>query len=326
MGRFKNKDISVPGNLNIFLACVIICVQVFLIWFLSHNQAWYWWVSIPILFGLFGNTNFGLMHEAAHGHFHTKKSINHFFGTLLAAMFPAGYHFMRSCHLNHHRHNRTDFETFEAYHENDSKPLKVAMLYFILTGLYWLLPPLGSLWLMISPKTLINSNWSGKRNYKVGRMGGAGMLRHLESANPRQLVQMRLEVLFSLLVQISLFLVFNYYWLAWLACTYGFAFMWSGIQYADHAYTARDVRNGAWNLKVPWLIQKILLDYNHHKAHHQYPNVPWIHLHKFVDFNEHRPHFMSIYLRMWKGIEKTTVEVKGMDDELEKLITTVSYK
>jgi hypothetical protein len=29
---------------------------------------------------------------------------------------------------------------------------------------------------------------------------------------------------------------------------------------------------------------------------------------------------------MWKGIEKTTVEVKGMDDELEKLITTVSYK
>ena len=68
-------------------------------------------------------------------------------------------------------------------------------LYFILSGLYWLSPLAGSLWLLISPKSLMGSMFSGKNNYKVGRLGGAGMLRHLNNATPAEFRKMRIEVL-----------------------------------------------------------------------------------------------------------------------------------
>ena len=62
-----------------------------------------------------------------------------------------------------------------------------------------------------------------------------------------------------------------------------------------------DVRDGAWNLRVNRVVQYIFLNYHHHRAHHQHPDVPWIHLGKFVDFTAPRPSFASIYLSMWKG-------------------------
>ncbi len=37
---------------------------------------------------------------------------------------------------------------------------------------------------------------------------------------------------------------------------------------ADHAFSPRDVVNGAWNLRVlPWT-RALALNYHHHKAHH----------------------------------------------------------
>ena len=76
---------------------------------------------------------------------------------------------------------------------------------------------------------------------------------------------------------------------------------WSSLQYADHAWSELDVREGAWNLRVNKLVQWLFLNYHHHKAHHQHPEVSWLNLSEHVDFTEQRPSFLKIWLSMWRG-------------------------
>lgn len=324
---YLNKDISVPNFLNVFIACGSITVMCYALWIASHTTSLLVQFSCFITFSLFGNTTFGLLHEAVHSSFSNNKKVNYIFGNILAAFFPTAYSFQKSCHLNHHRQNRTDYESFEYYHDSDNKVLKTLLIYYILTGLYWAAPPLGSLWLLISPKSLMNSVFSGRDDYKVGRLGGASMLRNLERSSVRKMLIMRGEVLFSILVQVSLFYFLDLSFKGWLICYAGFAIAWSGLQYADHAYSVRDIRNGAWNLKVSKLTQYFYLNYHHHLAHHQHPHVPWLHLAKFVDFEAERPSFWKIYLKMWKGpIYMKEDGPKPIDDSLEELITRDSFQ
>lgn len=105
-----------------------------------------------------------------------------------------------------------------------------------------------------------------------------------------------------------------------------FGFTWSALQYADHAYSVRDIRNGAWNLKVHPITKAFFLNYHDHLAHHQHPNVPWIHLPKFVDPNVEKPAFLAIYLKMWKGLVKLDQnEPAPIDSELDSLIERENF-
>lgn len=318
---YLGKDISTPNYLNLAIAAVSISALCALLWTASHIEGLWVKALCFLLFGLVGNTVFALLHEAVHSGFNDNPRVNYLFGNILAAFFPTSFSFQRNCHLNHHRQNRTDFEMFEAYHDRDSKFLKTLMLYIILTGVYWLSPPVGALWLMISPNTLLKSGWSGKNNYQRGRMGGAGMLRNLSQLPKETVVRMRWESLFSLTLQISLFVFLDLSLAGWIVCYAGFAVQWSGLQYADHAYSPRDIRNGAWNLRVSKFTLFFYLNYHHHLAHHQHPHVPWKHLAKFVDFNAHRPTFWEIYARMWKGLVKIKEEAPSpIDKNFESLI------
>jgi fatty acid desaturase len=89
--------------------------------------------------------------------------------------------------------------------------------------------------------------------------------------------------------------------LGWTSCYGAFALNWCALQYTDHAWAPRDLRHGAWNLKVNRVVQYLFLNYHHHLAHHENPKVPWVHLHRFVDFSKPRPSFLRIYLSLWKG-------------------------
>lgn len=318
--EYLNKDITTPNILNILIGIGSIAGLIALLAAMEMSSNLLVIFAVMFMFSFLSNTTFALLHEAVHSNFHSNKTINYIGGVILAAFFPTGFSFQKLCHLNHHRQNRTDYEMFEAYHENDSKPLKSFMLYSILTGLYWICPPLGALWLMIHPGSLLNSNV--KNNYEVGRMGGAGMLRNFDGLPKSEITKMRLEILASVLIQAAIFYFLNLSFLSWILCYAAFAVNWSTLQYVDHAYSPRDVRHGAWNLKVSKFTQYMFLNYHHHLAHHQHPHVPWIHLGKFVNFDEPRPTFWKIYARMWKGLEKTEVEAPKINDpDLERLIS-----
>src|SRR5262249_55879947 len=111
----------------------------------------------------------------------------------------------------------------------------------------------------------------------------------------------RFETIVAIAAQAAMFIVLDLHWSGWLACYAAFAIHWSSLQYADHAFSPLDVRNGAWNLRVTPVSRLFFLNYHHHLAHHQNPHVPWLYLGRFVDPAIERPLFWRIYLSMWRG-------------------------
>jgi fatty acid desaturase len=128
--------------------------------------------------------------------------------------------------------------------------------------------------------------------------GADAMLSGLDKVATRR---MRLEILLTILLQCVAFWSLHLSVMGWLLCYVFFAVNWSSLQYADHAWSERDVHNGAWNLKVNRVVQYVFLNYHHHRAHHQNPNTPWLHLAKYVDWSEKRHSYIDIYMKMWRG-------------------------
>ena len=128
--------------------------------------------------------------------------------------------------------------------------------------------------------------------------GAASMFAQLDKAPGGTI---RLELLFTIVLQAAMFFALDLSVTGWLMCYAAFAVHWSAMQYADHAFSKLDVRDGAWNLRVLPTTRLLFLNYHHHLAHHQHPHVPWIELGRYVDDAAPRPTFWSIYRRMWRG-------------------------
>ena len=128
--------------------------------------------------------------------------------------------------------------------------------------------------------------------------GASSMFAGLQHAS-RTII--RLELLFTIAVQIALVVLLDLTLAGWAICYAAFALNWSSLQYTDHAFSKLDVRDGAWNLRVNPLTRLLFLNYHHHLAHHRHPHVPWIHLGGYVDPDGERPSFWSVYWSMWRG-------------------------
>lgn len=287
----------IPGALNLVLAAAAPAMALGLLVFASRTPSWGWRIAAAIAFSYVNNTIFSLLHDAVHGNFHPNRTVNETAGRLMAAFFPTGLGFQRICHLGHHRRNRTDAEVFDYILPGENRLLKTVQWYGILTGLYWLLPPFGCLLYLLWPGFFhLPERLRDTRFFR--QTSAAAMVSGFENA-PRRTI--RLEILFSLAFQLAIIRLLGLTPAGWLTCYAAFGFNWSALQYADHAFSERDVHDGAWNLRVNRLVQYLFLNYHHHKAHHRNPRIPWIHLPKHVDFSEERPAFLSVWLRMWRG-------------------------
>src|SRR5262249_1415337 len=109
------------------------------------------------------------------------------------------------------------------------------------------------------------------------------------------------ETLFTFALQAMLWWSLGLDWVSWLACYWAFGLNWSSLQYTDHAWSPRDVHEGAWNLRFWPLTQAIFLNYNLHLVHHRQPEIPWLHLPRFVRAGDPAPSFWSIYVPLWLG-------------------------
>lgn len=295
----ETPRLPIPGRLNVLLSIGAFSACAALLVAASRATSWAVLLAAAVAFSFVANTVFSLLHESVHGVFSRSRAVNDAFGVVSAAFFPTGFGFQRICHLGHHRRNRTEAELFEVYGPSDSRLLKALQLYGILTGLYWLLPPLGSLLYLVSPSLLTGGPLRRPGSRLFGRSGADAMLSGFDADVPAS--RIRLEILFSLAFQAALIAGLGLTAKGWLACYAAFALNWSSLQYADHAFSVRDVTHGAWNLRVPRLVRALFLNYHHHLAHHQHPEVSWVHLGRFVDPAVPRPSFLEIWLRMWRG-------------------------
>ena len=308
----RNKAIlnyPIPVKLNIVIFFISLITGWYLLWVASHASILYMLIA-AFIFSLIHNTLFSLMHEAVHGIFSNNKSINEFFGVILGATFPTSFTMQKIAHLGHHKRNRTDKELYDYYLPHESKRLRDFWMYTgNLFGLYWFCIPFSNL-IIITMPMLFKSQW-----FIHGPARILGFEAYLQEIAEYSIVRIWFEALFALIYQVMLWYILDLSWQGWLLCYWFFALHWSALQYVDHAWSPRDIINGAWNLRVLPISRLLALNYHYHLAHHQHPLIPWIYLPKFVKDDDEQPTFWSIYFSLWGGTRpappmvETTAEV-----------------
>lgn len=285
----------IPEKLNLLIFFIALIIDALLLWAASHLSTVYMFIA-AFLFAFVHNTLFSLMHEAVHGVFAKNYLTNEVFGVILGATFPTAFTMQKIAHLGHHKRNRTDKELYDYYLPHESKRLRDLWLYGgNLLGLYWFIIPLSNLMIIVMPK-LFTSQWFIHGPAKV-----LGFETFVEEIAQYSIVRIWLEAILALVYQVALWYLLDLTWEAWLLCHWFFALHWSALQYVDHAWSPRDVINGAWNLRVLPISRWLALNYHYHLAHHRYPLIPWIYLPKFVREDDAKPTFWSIYFSLWGG-------------------------
>jgi fatty acid desaturase len=286
---------AVPGRLNAAIMGVAFAVALACLWAASHADHWFAVAVAAVVFSFVNNTIFSLQHEAVHRHLHSSRRLNEMGGTLCAAMFPTAFGIQRVSHLGHHRRNRTDEELYDYYLPGQSRWLKTYWIYCLLTGFYWSIIPVAGFVYVIAP-------WVFRtRAFQAGPARWWGFERFVQDIANERIAEVWPGAAFTLAFQTAMIALLDLTWTGWLACYWAFALNWSSLQYVDHAWSERDVHDGAWNLKVSPVTRALFLNYHYHLVHHRWPQIPWLYLPRHADPAEQGPSFWKIYLSLFGG-------------------------
>lgn len=293
--------------LNALLLFVSLSASATCLWLASHAS---WWVAALAVwaYALINNLPFSLMHEAVHGIAAAGRRTNAAVGIVAGWAFPTSFRLQQVAHLGHHRRNRTDAELYDYYLPGESKLKRNLWLYCgNLLGLYWWSVVFGNLVYALAP-VIYRSRFFVERI--GGELGFGPYLADLAALPPGRVW---LEVVGAFAYQAALFVALDLDGWAMLLCAQAFALHWSVLQYADHAWSARDVRNGAWNLRVLPPTRWLALNYHYHLAHHRAPTLPWYRLPDALDPNEVQPSFWRVYFSLWRGVRPAPPMGAGAD-------------
>lgn len=266
------------------------------LWAASHLDLVYALLAIWF-FALINNMPFALMHEAVHGVAAGSQGMNTFIGTLAGWAFPTSFSMQRVAHIGHHLRNRTDEELYDYYLPDQSPAIRNFWLYAgNLLGLYWWCVFNSNLLYALAPGIY-------RSRFFVDRiatpLGFGPYVKELAELPP---FKVWFEIVLAFAYQAVIFKLLDLNLLAYFLCNMAFALHWSVLQYADHAWSARDVKNGAWNLHVLPPSRWLALNYHYHLAHHQQPQLPWYELPSHVDKSTPQPSFWRVYFSLWKGV------------------------
>lgn len=287
--------LPIPAALNIAIGALAVSVALACLWAASHASHWIAVAGAALVFAAANNTVFCLLHECVHYGFHPSRRINDRAGVVFAALFPTAFTIQRVSHFGHHRRNRTDLELYDYYLPHQSRWLKTYWIYCLLTGFYWAIIPVAGLVYLLFPFAFRS------RPFQRGPARWWGFEEFVRDISQEPIARVWPQALFTACVQASLWLLLDLSFAGWLACYGAFGLVWSSLQYTDHAWSPRDVYEGAWNLRVWPVARAIFLNYNLHLAHHRRPDIPWIHLPLYVRPDDPAPSFSSIYWPLWRG-------------------------
>ena len=302
-----NHHYGIPTKINLLIIVVCSVLYFMLLYAASYsNMAWIF--VYGFLFALLMIPVYSLIHEAEHNILNPNAWWNNFLGRWLCCLFIVSFSFFRHCHLRHHKKNRTDIEMWELYFEHQLKWKRYGNLYLMMIGLGYLSLWLSALLFAFAP-SLLYTGFFQKHTEVAG---------FLEGCNQKEKVAvMRWESLLAICFQIINFFLLHLHIWPWLTLFLIHGFVWSSQNYVNHAFSPRDIINGAHNLKMPLWLKPVYLNFNVHLAHHQNPKIPWIHLPKFIKQDSHRIGFFRNYLRLWKGPKLTHENCLPLHDRYE---------
>lgn len=281
---------GIPQKLNLAIAAAIYAAAIALLW-LGSQLGWLGTVAVGVVFSFVLLTNYALMHEATHDMLHGNARVNWATGMLLGWLFPMSFTVLHVTHIVHHCCNRTDHEMFDCYYDGDSRFLKYGQWYGLLLGLWWPLIPIGTVLLAVVPGAL--------RSMPFRRARSTAVL--FDDFGVREMWKIRIEVVLGVLFWFALFKILQLDWRSTLLMYACFGINWSTRQYVTHAFTVRDVKNGALNLKVSRPMQWILLNGHWDLVHHQHPHLPWTLLPEAGRDSAPATGYWKQYFRLWRG-------------------------
>jgi hypothetical protein len=198
---------------------------------------------------------------------------------------------IRVTHQGHHLRNRTDAEMFDLYYAGDSFFLKCCQWYGTLSGLFWPCIPICAVLFAVCPRTI------GLQLFSGPPLGNA----NVKDIRPRDLRRIRFELLLTAAVFGLLFWLLPLRWPNVLVLYGCFSINWSTRQYVGHAFTKRDIVEGALNLRHNRLMSLILLHGEWDLSHHRHPEVSWYYLQRVAPPGESRRSYFKQYWSQWLG-------------------------
>ena len=283
---------KIPDKTNLVITILCSCAYGALLWVSSHVNNYGWVLLCGFLFAVMMVPVYSLIHEAEHGIINSNEAVNDFMGRWLSTLFIAPYTFFKHCHLKHHKKNRTDEEMWDLYYEHQDKLKRYGTLYGMMIGIGYFSMWLAVLLYAIAPGLIYTRFFSSHK--EVG-----GFLKGSDRKD--KVTKSRWESIVVIIFQVTIFFILDLRFTSWLTLFAMHGFLWSSQNYVNHAFSPRDIINGAHNLKIPVWLKLIYLNFNLHLAHHQNPKIPWLHLPKFINSGKGRISFFRNYLRLWKG-------------------------
>jgi fatty acid desaturase len=287
----RPASLPVPNVLNFTLVVLNVSAAIFLLRLGSWVGSWWAVLAVGMLFSYLMLTNYALLHEATHHNLSSNGACNYWLGVVTGIFFLAPFSMIRVTHQGHHQRNRTDAEMFDLYYQGESFFLKCCQWYGTLCGLFWPCIPVCAVLFAVCPRTI------GLQLFSGPPFGNA----NVKDITFRDLRRIRFELFLTVAVFAGLFCVLDLQWVHVLVLYACFSVNWSTRQYVGHAFSKRDIVEGAWNLRHNWLMSKLLLHGDWDLNHHRHPEVPWYYLPKVAVKDEPRPGYVKQYWRQWLG-------------------------
>ena len=244
-----------------------------------------WLPAVIIFFCLMMQGVFSMMHECFHGHAHRSGAVNSLMCWLATTVFGASATLIRINHLGHHVRNRTRAELVDYIESDESALQKIVSYYFAILGGIWLASFLGSLILALMPARAVD-RLSAKADTNTYAAAFADF-------KPEDFRKIRYEVLAGVLWWAGAFWLLDLQ-LAYVLLFYAaFAFSWSSLQWIYHVRTPLDVVEGTYNLRAPFPVRALFLNFNYNLTHHRDPGLRWQYMHDATNLRETRPLWFS---------------------------------
>ncbi|WP_246836927.1 fatty acid desaturase family protein [Leptospira meyeri] len=286
------QNIQIPNQLNLLMTLSNLTLSITAIVFGDTHPDYF--IPCLILFAFLHLNNYALLHEATHSNLQSNKRLNYVLGVLSGFMFPTSFSIATLTHTKHHCCNRTDHEMFDYYYPNDSLFHKFGQWYSVLLGGFWPVAVFGNIIIFFYP-----SFPKSKFIQKV-RSGQ----RMLEDMNSKDVIRIRSEILLIVGFWTLVIYVFNLSISTLIYFYVAAGFNWSTRQYITHAFSKRDVWEGAINLKTNLIHEIFLLNGNWDLEHHLHPELPWTYLKKSAENKKTDKTYFKQYLKMWTGPKK----------------------
>jgi fatty acid desaturase len=246
---------------------------------------------------------YSILHEAEHGMLFSNWRMNVTGGVVAAAFFPGPFHLLRQGHIGHHLRNRSDDEAFDLWFAGESPIWKWMQWIGILTGLFYLMVVLSNVIVLMLP-ILMSRKW-----LSFDRPGAA----FADALNPKYHRIIRAEAIANICLHAAIIWLLRIPPWRYAALYATFGWLWSAMQYVHHYATERHITRGTRNLWLFWPIDKLWLNHNWHRVHHEHPTISWIFLERIgrqAD-GDKRWFLPWMYLKMWAGPRRAEQHVEN---------------